>query len=60
MGIREKVAALEQQIYVAYSEGDYQMVNHLEQQIELLQGWQHDHRDDLPQHFVDPWYEDES
>ncbi|MDP5252854.1 MULTISPECIES: hypothetical protein [unclassified Vibrio] len=59
MGIREKVAALEQQIYVAYSEGDYQMVNHLEQQIERLQGWQHDHSDDLPHHFVDPWQDDE-
>ncbi|KUI98011.1 hypothetical protein [Vibrio sp. MEBiC08052] len=38
MNIRDRIESLEQQIYVACSEGDYQTVNHLEQQLEHLQG----------------------
>ncbi|MDW6004489.1 hypothetical protein [Vibrio mangrovi] len=38
MNIRDRIESLEQQIYVACSEGDYQTVNRLEQQLERLQG----------------------
>ncbi|MEI8597610.1 hypothetical protein P4S64_08060 [Vibrio sp. M60_M31a] len=36
MGIRDNIAALEQQIYVACSEGDYDTVNMLEHQLEYF------------------------
>ena len=38
MDRREGIDVLEQQIYVAYSEGDYQTVNQLEKQLEQLRG----------------------
>ncbi|NOH98889.1 hypothetical protein [Vibrio sp. 99-70-13A1] len=38
MRSREHIEALEQQIYIAFSEGDYDTVNLLENQIELLRG----------------------
>ncbi|MEH0091935.1 hypothetical protein V6235_02655 [Vibrio metschnikovii] len=38
MNIRDNIDALEQQIYVACSEGDFQTVNHLEKQLEQLRG----------------------
>ncbi|MCG3734543.1 hypothetical protein EXA23_09800 [Vibrio cincinnatiensis] len=38
MSIRDSIDALEQQIYVACSEGDYQTVNQLEKQLEQLRG----------------------
>ncbi len=38
MGIRDNIAALEQQIYVACSEGDHETVNMLEHQLEYLRG----------------------
>ncbi|SDH02011.1 hypothetical protein SAMN04488136_106150 [Vibrio xiamenensis] len=38
MNIRESIEALEQQIYIACSEGDYDTVNILENQLELLRG----------------------
>lgn len=36
MAIRDSIEALEQQIYVACSEGDYETVNQLEYQLEVL------------------------
>ncbi|MCW8332597.1 hypothetical protein [Vibrio paucivorans] len=36
MGIRDSIEALEQQIYIACSEGDYDTVNMLENQLEML------------------------
>ncbi len=36
MTIRDSIEALEQQIYVACSEGDYETVNQLEHQLEVL------------------------
>jgi len=38
MRIRENIEALEQQIYIACSEGDYDTMNMLENQLELLRG----------------------
>jgi len=38
MNIRERIDALEQQIYIACSEGDYETVNMLEEQLEALRG----------------------
>ena len=38
MNIRDNIDALEQQIYVACSEGDFQTVNYLEKQLEQLRG----------------------
>ncbi len=38
MNIRESIDALEQQIYIACSEGDYETVNMLETQLEVLRG----------------------
>ncbi|NAW69615.1 hypothetical protein CAG54_08395 [Vibrio sp. V27_P1S3P104] len=38
MNIKDSIDVLEQQIYVACSEGDYQTVNQLEQQLEKLRG----------------------
>ncbi|MBW3695699.1 hypothetical protein EK599_08325 [Vibrio sp. T187] len=38
MRIRDNIEALEQQIYIACSEGDYDTVNMLENQLELLRG----------------------
>ncbi|EDP59344.1 hypothetical protein [Vibrio sp. AND4] len=38
MSIRDNIAALEQQIYVACSEGDYETVTMLEHQLEYLRG----------------------
>ncbi|CAM2974573.1 MULTISPECIES: hypothetical protein [Vibrio] len=38
MNIRESIDALEQQIYIACSEGDYETVNMLEAQLEKLRG----------------------
>ncbi|MGD8110237.1 hypothetical protein ACQEXU_02745 [Vibrio sp. TRT 21S02] len=38
MSIRDSIEALEQQIYVACSEGDYDTVNMLENQLEMLRG----------------------
>lgn len=38
MNIRDSIDALEQQIYVACSEGDFQTVNHLEKKLEQLRG----------------------
>ncbi len=38
MNIRESIEALEQQIYVACSEGDYDTMNILENQLEQLRG----------------------
>lgn len=38
MNIRENIDALEQQIYIACSEGDYETVNMLEQKLERLRG----------------------
>ncbi len=36
MRIRDSIGLLEQQIYVACCEGDYEMVNMLEQELEVL------------------------
>ncbi|HAS6346956.1 hypothetical protein LZU85_03205 [Vibrio sp. IRLE0018] len=38
MSIQDKIEALEQQIYVACSEGDYDTVNMLEGKLERLRG----------------------
>ncbi|WP_367989815.1 hypothetical protein AB2S62_21635 [Vibrio sp. NTOU-M3] len=38
MSIRDSIEALEQQIYVACSESDYDTVNMLENQLEMLRG----------------------
>ncbi|EOV0104034.1 hypothetical protein ABMX86_07475 [Vibrio vulnificus] len=38
MSIRDRIEALEQQIYVACSEGDYDTVNMLESKLERLRG----------------------
>ncbi|MBO1381513.1 hypothetical protein BVJ63_10760 [Vibrio cholerae] len=38
MNIRDRIEALEQEIYVACSEGDLATVNLLEQQLEQLRG----------------------
>ncbi|MFB9136267.1 hypothetical protein M1D72_04375 [Vibrio sp. AK197] len=38
MNIRESIEALEQEIYVACSEGDYDKMNILENQLEMLRG----------------------
>ena len=38
MSIRDNIAAIEQQIYIACSEGDYEAVNMLENQLEYLRG----------------------
>lgn len=38
MTIRDNIEALEQQIYIACSEGDYDTLNMLENQLELLRG----------------------
>jgi len=38
MNIRENIDALEQQIYIACSEGDYETMNMLEAQLEALRG----------------------
>ncbi|GAA5646773.1 MULTISPECIES: hypothetical protein [Vibrio] len=38
MRIRDRIEALEQQIYVACSEGDFDTVNMLENQLEALRG----------------------
>ncbi|MCG3723964.1 hypothetical protein [Vibrio cincinnatiensis] len=48
MSIRDSIDALEQQIYVACSEGDYQTVNQLEQQLEQLRGEMEHPFDDDP------------
>ncbi|SHO59340.1 hypothetical protein [Vibrio quintilis] len=39
MSIKDRIESLEQQIYVACSEGDEQTVNRLEKQLEQLQGF---------------------
>ncbi|WP_428774846.1 hypothetical protein [Vibrio sp.] len=49
MNISDSIRAIEQQIYVAYSEGDYDTVNMLEHQLEVLQN-RRDHEYD-----VDPY-----
>ncbi|MGR5111593.1 hypothetical protein [Vibrio jasicida] len=47
MSIRDNIAALEQQIYVACSEGNYDTVNMLEHQLEYLRGrMEHPFEDD--------------
>lgn len=38
MNIRENIDVLEQQIYVACSEGDYETISALEKQLEYLRG----------------------
>lgn len=38
MNIRDRIEAIEQEIYVACSEGDLATVNLLEQQLEQLRG----------------------
>jgi hypothetical protein len=38
MKVKDRIEALEQQIYVACSEGDYETLNRLEKQLEQLQG----------------------
>lgn len=38
MNIRDRIEAIEQEIYVACSEGDLDTVNLLEQQLEQLRG----------------------
>ncbi|MBY6196445.1 hypothetical protein [Vibrio hangzhouensis] len=38
MSIKDSIEAIEQQIYVACSEGDYETVNMLEHQLERLRG----------------------
>jgi hypothetical protein len=38
MSIRDSIEAIEQQIYVACSDGDYETVNMLEHQLEHLRG----------------------
>ncbi len=61
MNIRESIDALEQQIYVACSEGDYETVNQLEAQLELLRGKAEHPFDDDPYslegrtYFDDDW-----
>ncbi len=61
MNIRESMEALEQQIYVACSEGDYDTVNILENQLELLRGKAEHPFDDDPyapegKAFLDDWH----
>ncbi|RJX75735.1 hypothetical protein DZ860_03415 [Vibrio sinensis] len=38
MSIKDNIKAIEQEIYVACSEGDYDTVNMLEHQLEMLRG----------------------
>ncbi|WP_261818287.1 hypothetical protein [Vibrio gallicus] len=38
MTVRDKIEDLEQQIYIACSEGDFECMNQLEQQLETLRG----------------------
>ncbi|MBE3660397.1 hypothetical protein BOO91_05515 [Vibrio navarrensis] len=48
MSIRDRIEALEQRIYVACSEGDYETVNMLENQLDALLGRiEHPFDDDL-------------
>ncbi|EJN6828282.1 hypothetical protein ATY35_04340 [Vibrio cidicii] len=48
MSIRDRIEALEQRIYVACSEGDYETVNMLENQLDALRGRiEHPFDDDL-------------
>ncbi|EGR0391728.1 hypothetical protein FHO69_04950 [Vibrio vulnificus] len=48
MSIRDRIEALEQQIYVACSEGDYDTVNMLESKLERLRGRVEHPFDDAP------------
>ncbi len=42
MSIKDSIEAIEQQIYVACSDGDYEAVNMLEHQLEHLRGLDED------------------
>lgn len=50
MSIRDSIRAIEQQIYVACSEGDYDTVQMLEHQLESLRGKTEHPFDDDPMH----------
>lgn len=48
MSIRDSIDAIEQQIYIACSEGDYDAVNQLEHQLEHLQSLQNRGLEETP------------
>lgn len=48
MSIRDSIEAIEQQIYVACSDGDYETVNMLEHQLEHLRGLSNNGIDEDP------------
>ncbi|CAM4350407.1 hypothetical protein ACPV5L_02480 [Vibrio astriarenae] len=61
MKLRERIEMLEQEIYIASSEGDYDTINMLEQQLESLKSKADHPFDDDPyapegQYFMDDWY----
>ncbi|MBF9002475.1 MULTISPECIES: hypothetical protein [Vibrio] len=61
MNIRENIDVLEQQIYIACSEGDYDTVSKLEKQLEYLRGKaEHPFEEDMyaieGRSFPEDWY----
>jgi hypothetical protein len=59
MNIRERIEDLEQQIYIAYSDGDYERMNMLENQLEQLRGRMAHVLDDDPYALEDYMWDDE-
>ncbi|MDR9829016.1 hypothetical protein RCJ22_25845 [Vibrio sp. FNV 38] len=61
MRLRERIDMIEQEIYIASSEGDYDTISMLEQQLESLKSKADTPFDGDPyapegQYFMDDWY----